>query len=151
MVPEFQHLAAQIYAEMVPPGMEGDPYLRWKADLVIEAAHHGWSMAISNPHAAQEAYARGLSDGRGEAQRMASQSYQRGFNTALATVDRDVSAAYDRGFKAGQKAIPEPQKSDSRADIVAEAMEQCRVIAESNPSMADGAKACRRMIKKLMR
>jgi hypothetical protein len=30
-------------------------------------------------------------------------------------------------------------------------MEQCRVIAESNPSMADGAKACKRMIKKLMK
>jgi hypothetical protein len=146
---EFDQLAQQLYAEMVPYGMQHDPYIRYRADLVVQAAHRGWAGAMARQPQGEEAYMRGVQDARAEAQKQASQSYQRGFNSALASMDRNMAEAYDRGFKEGQKALQQPK--DSREDIVAEAMEQCRVIAESNPSMADGAKACKRMIKKLMK
>jgi len=155
--PRFDSLARQIYMELVPRGQEQDPLMQYRADVAVEAARRGWDHALQgapSSNALQEAhqtgYQQGLRESQAMVERATSQSYQRGYNSALRTMDQSLNAAYQRGFDAGKQAALPPSR-DSREDIIAEAMEQCRVIAESNPSMADGAKACKRMIKKLMR
>ena len=154
---QFESLARQIYLELVPRGQEQDPLMQYRADIAVQAARRGWEHALqeapsrrSLQEAHQTGYQQGLRESQAMVERATSQSYQRGYNSALRTMDQSPNAAYQRGFDAGKQAALPPTK-DSREDVIAEAMEQCRVIAESNPSMADGAKACKRMIKKLMR
>ena len=153
-------LLSAIYYEMVPPGYENDPMIRYRADLAMESAARGWheaAMVIQADHSALE---RARSDGfnmavaqsMADQQRISAESYNRGYQQGRRSSESEVSRAYSRGFQAGaSSAKPAPATSPSRSDIVSEAIEHCRVIEESNPSMADGAKACKRMIKKMLR
>ena len=160
--PEFHQLMESIYYEMVPQGLEHDPMMRYRADLAMAAAARGWNMAMDSNsqnmgaelyRARQEGYAKAMSAANSDWNRISSDSYQRGFSAAQKSMKAELDSAYSRGYMAGQAAAgPAPQpKSANRNDIIAEAMEQCRVIQESNPSMAEGAKACKRMIKKMMK
>lgn len=62
----------------------------------------------------------------------------------------DIEAARSKGFEAGRKSsAPVPSESAIKKKLVDQMIEECRVIAESNPNMAPGVNAVRHRIKKL--
>lgn len=167
VAPSFDQLAHQIHQEAVPPGYEHDPYCQYRAESLREAAYRGW---LAGQHAAQSApqaghyaveearlagYEEAVRDQQSIIMRAEANGYKRGYNAAQTNLQKACKAAYDDGFKAGCEEgpageLPGPQRKAVVRDVVADAMEQCRVIAESNPQMAPGANACKRLIKKLM-
>lgn len=96
--------------------------------------------------------------------------YEEGFNAGMQAAQKasapknaqftytDLERARRRGFEEGQakaaqqsRGIPDVNEKAIRKKLVDEMLEQCRVIAESNPNMASGVKAVRRQIGKLNR
>ena len=90
--------------------------------------------------------------------------FDEGFNAGMQAAQRaeapktaqftyaDVEGARRRGYDEGRAAsagIPNVNESSVRKKMVDDMLESCRVISESNESMAPGVNAVRHMIKKL--
>jgi hypothetical protein len=103
-------------------------------------------MARASQQGFDRGYAAGIAANRGAQQPAAPK------NSSGTYTYEDVEAARKRGYSAGQQAVKPSSganESSIRKKMVEEMVEQCRVIAESNPQMAPGVKAVRHMIKKL--
>ena len=89
--------------------------------------------------------------------------FDEGFNAGMQAAQRaeapkaaqftyaDVEGARRRGYDEGRAAsagIPNVDESSVRRKMLDGMLEDCRVIAESNPGMAPGVNAVRHMIKK---
>lgn len=137
-------------------------YERNKQRIYEEARQRAFREAAQGPYLAvvrqagyREGYEVGLRDGEKTGMLKAS-------NVDEFFTYSDVETARRSGFqegvfvgraqaKASEKVRRgEPEQFD-RKKLINEMYDQCTVIAESNPSMASGAKAVRRMIKKLER
>lgn len=117
--------------------------------IVAEARREALVAVHSDPYllmARRGGYDEGFAAGMQAAQRA---SAPRGSQFTYA----DVENARRRGFEEGRSAttqggIPRVDESAMRRKIVDEMLEDCRVIAESNPNMAPGVNAVRHRIKK---
>jgi hypothetical protein len=97
-------------------------------------------------------------------ERLLDQGFARGYTEAEKHMARHLSAArlrgYNEGFQSGMRSggqarpttvVPTVDERKLRSKLVDEMLQECRVIAESNPNMAPGpfANAVRHRIKKL--
>jgi len=90
-VNSFEELANQIAQETVPPGWEDDPWIRSRADQLIEYAYIGWvnghQNAAQDPRvlnaARQQGYQEAMQSQRGELQRAEAAAYQRAIRSGL--------------------------------------------------------------------
>jgi hypothetical protein len=96
--------------------------------------------------------------------RIFEQGYERGHNEGLqqahqwaAQKARQAAMAarnewYQRGLREGRASAPTPPAPDNKAlrkKYMDEVLDQCHIIAESNPQMKPGVNAVRHMVKKL--
>ena len=58
---------------------------------------------------------------------------------------------YDEGFMAGRVRMAGDPEPVGRNAIIDEVLNECKIIAESNPNMAPGVNAVRHMVRKLRR
>jgi len=163
-VNSFEELANQIAQETVPPGWEDDPWIRSRADQLIEYAYIGWvnghQNAAQDPRvlnaARQQGYQEAMQSQRGELQRAEAAAYQRGYKIGIESAEKQAKSAYERGLREGKKeAGPAQISKKDRKQIMNEAyqnaLDECRVSGESNPSMEPAAKALKRRINKWMK
>lgn len=155
----FEELAQEIYEQNVPPGWENDPWVQHRVQALVDHAYQGW---VAGHEASRfddsiilAAQQQGFQQGILEAERRSADAYQRGYKQGVRAVDGATQDAYkrgyDEGFKAGKQEskVSDSDRKEIRSQAFDECLEQCRVIEESNPNMADGVKATRRMIQKL--
>lgn len=121
----------------------------------IQAAQHQALAVVSQSgarlaRASQQGFDRGYAAGM--AANQGSQQPAAPKNSNGSYTYEDVEAARKRGYSAGQQTAvssASPNESSIRKKMVDQMVEQCRVIAESNPQMAPGVNAVRHMIKKI--
>lgn len=162
-VNSFEELANQIAQETIPQGWEDDPWIRARADQLVEYAYIGWvnghQNAAQDPRvlnaARQQGYQEAMQGQRGELQRAEAAAYQRGYKVGIDSAEKQAKSAYERGIREGRKDANTSISKKDRKQILDEAyqnaLDECRVIGESNPSMEPAAKALRRRIKKWMK
>jgi flagellar biosynthesis/type III secretory pathway protein FliH len=130
--PACQEARSQIKAELqeAPDKLE-------RQDQAYEAGYQ---------NAREELYAEAM-----RAAQMAQQQAQLARRQAEASQGQWYQRGYDEGYEEGMRHAPAQNGMVSRAQIIDEMLNECHVIAESNPNMAPKpfANAVRHRIKKL--
>jgi len=170
MNPDFQQLAMEIAQREDPYGYLNDPYYPYRYELMmrinrlIEAAKMGYEVAQAQQQVVEHSQL-ALEQSRNEGYMLGLQASQQMALALKGQVDRQIQTAYNRGLQEGlaqanrsrprnvstpaAQVMPDPKAiMQAQRATLERALEQCHVIAESNPSMAAGAKAVARMIKK---
>lgn len=116
--------------------------MQQRQHAIALASHSESRVAVARRDGFDSGYSAGLRAGR----EISSSTQNQGTYTYS-----DVEAARRRGIEEGKKRAAKSvgDESSFRKKIVADMLEQCRVVSESNPNMAPGVNAVRHMIKKL--
>ncbi len=168
----FIEVEQAIWKQEAPNGLCEDPYCREcpkiarRVARLIEAAKHGYYAAAyqkefpsdMRDNLYEDAYQEASNEieerYRQELEVARAQAAQQAHANALAHTRGQVQSAYQRGFSAGRLMAqpPPPAAPDPtafRQQIIDEMLNECNVIAESNPNMKPGVNAVRHRIKKL--
>ncbi len=132
-----------------------------RVDDMVECARHAYTTAISHrgiPEDVREqifhdAYHQAMHEVSGQHQRQLVTAQQQGYAQAQTMLQHDLTRqrndAYQRGFQAGRLSAPPIPAAASRKEMVDLMLNECKIIAESNPNMKPGVNAVRHRIKKL--
>lgn len=158
----YRHSQRRIQEQQLPPSQGGPSdfdrgiqqgihlAMMQHGRIVADAHRSALVAAQSEPHM-QMARQGGFDQGYAEGIRHAGSGTPSPSPKGAQFTYMDVESARQRGYAEGKAVggIPNVDAKSVRKKLIDEVLESCRVISESNPSMAPGVNAVRHLVKKL--
>lgn len=111
----------------------------------MKAARKKPFMALAHRNGYNEGYEVGYQSGYQKGQLAVPKN-----NFTYKDVEQARQRGYDEGFQAGRTRMAgDPEPSGVRNKVLDEVLNECKVIADSNPNMAPGVNALRHRVRKL--